>query len=125
MMDCQNGFWSFQLRDFINTLVLCATIFAIYFGPIKAVKITRDNDERREKRRREFEIFSNLMKTRRMVLDPLHVTTLNLVDVEFYKNETIITAYRAYIENLQKFLPDNLNMLLTNFCVTDTMHFSI
>ena len=106
-MDCQNGFWSFQLRDFINTLVLCATIFAIYFGPIRAVKITRDNDERREKRRREFEIFSNLMKTRRMVLDPIHVTTLNLVDVEFYKNETIIIAYRAYIENLQKFLPDN------------------
>jgi hypothetical protein len=106
-MDCQNGFWCFQLRDFINTLVLFATIFAIYYGPIKAVKITRDNDERREKLRREFEIFSNLMKTRRMVLDPTHVTTLNLVDVEFYKNETIITAYRAYIENLQKFLPDN------------------
>ena len=77
-MDCQNGFWCFQLRDLINTLVLVATVAAIYLGPIRAVTITRDNDERREKRRREIEIFFNLMRTRRAILDPLRGKTWSL-----------------------------------------------
>jgi hypothetical protein len=106
-MDCQNGFWYFQLRDLINTLVLVATVVAIYIGPIRAVKITRDNDERREKRRREIEIFFNLMRTRRAILDPLRVMALNLIEAEFFGNTKIIDTYRAYIVNLEKYLPDN------------------
>lgn len=106
-MDCQSGFWCFQLKDLINTLVLVATVVAIYLGPIRAVTITRDNDERREKRRREIEIFFNLMKTRQVTLDPVHVMALNLIEVEFYGNTNIINAYRAYIDNLQKYLADN------------------
>ncbi|MGO9768894.1 MAG: DUF6680 family protein [Roseiarcus sp.] len=105
-MDCPNGFWCIQIKDVINTLVLVATIMAIYLGPIRAVKFTRYNDERREKKRREFEIFSNLMKTRRMVLDPIHVTSLNLIEVEFFAQEQVIKSYRLYIENLTKTIPD-------------------
>ena len=106
-MNCPDGFWCFQLKDYVNTLILIATVFAIYYGPIRAVTITRDNDERREKRRRELDIFSNLMKTRRVALDPVHVMSLNLIEVEFYRNEEIIKTYHAYIENLERSLPDN------------------
>jgi hypothetical protein len=101
-MECPNGFWCLQIKDVINTLVLIVTIFAIYRGPIKAVQVTRENDERREKIRRQFSIFSNLMKTRRMILDPVHVSSLNLVEVEFHEIPAIITAYRAYLDYLNK-----------------------
>jgi hypothetical protein len=106
-MDCQNGFWCLQLSDLINTLVLVATVAAIYLGHIRAVTITRDNDERREKRRREIEILFNLMRTRRAILDTLRVMALNLIEAEFFGNTKIIEAYRAYIVNLEKYLPDN------------------
>ena len=106
-MDCQNGFWCFQLKDAINTLVLIVTLFAIYIGPIRAVKKTRDDDVSREKTRRQIEIFSNLMKTRRVTLDPLHVMSLNMIEVEFHGNEPIKIAYRAYIENLMRQIPES------------------
>jgi hypothetical protein len=101
------GFWSLRFKDILDLLILLATIVAIYYGPIRAVQISRANDDRREKRRREFEIFSNLMKTRRMVLDPLHVVSLNLVEVEFFKNADVIAAYRSYIDNLNKRIPES------------------
>jgi hypothetical protein len=106
-VSCPDGFWCFQLKDAINTIVLVATIVAIYLGPIRAVKISRDNDKLREAHRRKFSIFSNLMKTRRMILDPLHVSSLNIVEVEFHGHADIIRAYRAYLDYLNK--PIQLN----------------
>ena len=106
-MDCPSGFWCFQLKDFVNTLVLIVTIIAVYIGPIRAVQITRENDLERERTRRQIEIFSNLMKTRRVTLDPLHVMSLNLIEVEFHGSSTIIQAYRAYIDTLAKPVPSS------------------
>ena len=83
-MDCTNGFRCFQLRDLINTLVLIATIVAIFLGPIRAVRITRKNDAEKAKRDRRYNIFHNLMRTRRIHLAPDRVTALNLVQLEFY-----------------------------------------
>jgi hypothetical protein len=108
-MSCPDGFWCFQLKDAINTIVLIFTIIAIYLGPIRAVAISRDNEALREAHRRKFSIFSNLMKTRRMILDPLHVSTLNIVEVEFHGDANIIKAYRAYLDYLNKPFPVNLS----------------
>lgn len=104
-MGPENSFWSLQFKDVLTILVLCATIFAIYYGPIKAVQITRENDTKHEKRRRQFDVFHALMKTRRFNLAPDHVMALNLVQVEFYGHERIDTAYRAYIALLYSKFP--------------------
>ena len=46
-------------------LVLSAiTIFAIYYGPIKALKIQRQLDQEREARNRKLLIFKTLMSNR-------------------------------------------------------------
>lgn len=82
--ECSSGFWCFQLKDLINSLVLIVTVFAIIYGPVVAVKISRSQENLREKIRRQYDIFHNLIKTRRMVLAPDHVTALNLVQIEFY-----------------------------------------
>lgn len=95
-----DGFWDMQFKDVLTLLVLIATIAAIYWGPIRAVQITRDNDEKREALRRKHAIFHSLMKTRRFALDPEHVMALNLIQVEFYNHPKIDAAYRHYISLL-------------------------
>ena len=99
-MNCTSGFWCFQLKDFINVLILAATIVAIYLGPIRAVAISRKNDEERDKRRRQYEIFHSLMKTRRIALAAEHVMALNVIVIEFYGHQKINDAFKRYVENL-------------------------
>lgn len=99
------SFWSLQFRDLLNVLILLATIAAIVWGPIKAVQITRANDDAREKLRRQFDIFHSLMKTRRFVLSPEHVMALNMVQVDFYKKPKIDAAYRIYMALLSREVP--------------------
>lgn len=92
-----SDFWALQFKDVINIAILLATIAAIYFGPIKAVQISRENAREDEKRRRQFDVFHNLMKTRRFSLSPEHVMALNLVQVDFYGLEKIQAAYKRYL----------------------------
>jgi hypothetical protein len=74
-------------------------------GPIIALKMTRDLDERRETIRRKSEIFQALMKTRRFNLALEHVMALNLIQVEFYGNARIDNAYKIYINLLHRVAP--------------------
>lgn len=90
-------FWALQFKDIINIGILLATVAAIVFGPIKAVQISRENAKEDEKRRRQFDVFHNLMKTRRFSLSPEHVMALNLVQVDFYGLEKIQAAYKRYV----------------------------
>lgn len=100
------SFWSLKLSDIINIIILVATIVAIYFGPIRAVEVARQNDIAREATRRKREIFAALMRTRNANLMPEHVWSLNLIQVEFAQKESIIGAYKAYIANLGRAMPD-------------------
>src|SRR5450759_4377747 len=77
-MECPQGFWCMQFRDWLNVLILIITALAIIIGPIAAVKITLNHEERRERNRRKYNTFHSLMKTRRVTLAPEHVTALNL-----------------------------------------------
>lgn len=94
-----------ELKDWINTAILVATIVAIIYGPIKAVSLTRDADERREKKRRQYNILHSLMRTRAFTLHADHVAALNLVQLEFYGNEKIDQAFRRYMEHLSTRAP--------------------
>jgi len=82
-----------------------ATIFAVFAGPITAVLITRKIDQMRFKKERRLDVFKTLMRTRRIALNPDHVSALNLVEVEFWGCEKVQKLYRLYWENLHKLLP--------------------
>jgi hypothetical protein len=99
-------FWSLKLSDVINFLILVATIVAIYFGPIKAVEISRRNDEIREAARRKREIFAPLMRTRRAAMTADHVWALNLIQLEFATNDAVVRAHKEYIANLYEVAPE-------------------
>jgi hypothetical protein len=98
-------FWSIQLRDILNFLILIATIVAIFWGPIKAVQITRAHDPYREERRRKLDIFNALMRTRRIILSHDRVMALNLVQAEFYDDTRVIESFKRYIEHFSQPVP--------------------
>jgi hypothetical protein len=50
------------------------------------------------------------MKTRRVTLSAEHVTSLNVIQIEFNDDERVISAYKKYIDNLAgPPLPPNSN----------------
>jgi len=99
-MDSQNGFWFMQFKDYLNLAILVATVVAIIYGPIVAVRITLRSEDRREKTRRKYQTFYALMRTRRGTLSPEHVAALNTIQTEFHDDEKVIVAYKKHIENL-------------------------
>jgi hypothetical protein len=94
-----------DIKDWINTAILLATIFAIIYGPIRAVKITRDADEARDVKRRQYNILHSLMRTRSVTLHTDHVAALNLVQLEFYGHKEVDQAFRRYREHLSMLSP--------------------
>lgn len=70
----------------IGAILSAVTIFAIYYGPISALKTQRKLDEEREARNRKLYIFKTLMSNRATRVSPLYVQALNLIDVEFTAN---------------------------------------
>ncbi len=70
----------------VGVILSGITIWAIYYGPIKALKIQRQLDSEREERSRKLNIFKTLMSHRAQRLSPSYVQALNLIDVEFTAN---------------------------------------
>lgn len=94
----------------IGVILSAITIFAIYYGPIKALKIQRQLDTEREDRNRKMNIFKTLMSYRVTRLAPSFVQALNLIDIEFTgKNEKEKAVREAWKE---------LNDLYTNYETT-------
>lgn len=101
------GFWTIHLKDLIEVGILLLTAWAIWYGPQKAVQLTRDGDVRREAQRRKHDVFHQLMRTRGITLHPDHVMALNLIQLEFYEFPSVQAAYRRYVEDLYKPNPTN------------------
>jgi hypothetical protein len=99
-MNCPEGFWCMQFKDWLNVAILIITAVAIVIGPIVAVQVTLRFEEKREKRRRKYDTFHALMRTRRVTLSPDHVTALNVIQTEFHEDNRVIAAYKKYIDNL-------------------------
>lgn len=99
-MNCPDGFWCLQFKDWLNAAILVVTVIAIVYGPIVAVRLTQHGEEERERIRRKYQTFYNLMKTRRVTLSGDHVSALNVIQTEFHDDEKVIDAYKKYIDNL-------------------------
>jgi hypothetical protein len=113
------------LKDWINIAILIATTIAIIAGPIVAVHLTRLVDENKERRARQFSVFHELMRTRKVKLSLEHVSALNVVQIEFYGCEKIVTAYQAYIQQLNSPLPREPEALDHRFKEWDDTFFTM
>lgn len=97
-----NDFWVFQAKDLVNILILLITAWAVFYGPIRAVKVAREQETQAARVRQKAEIFATLMKTRRFQLDPEHVAALNLIQVFFGDEPAVLAAYKGYIRLLSR-----------------------
>lgn len=95
-------FWTFQAKDMVSIGILLLTAWAVYYGPIRAVKVARQEETKAMLLRQKSEIFASLMKTRRFQLDAEHVSALNLIQVYYGDTTTVILAYKAYIRLLSR-----------------------
>jgi hypothetical protein len=77
-----------------------ATVTALLAGPIVAVLITRWLEERRLTNSRRMDIFRTLMRTRRTTLSLDHIGALNLIEIEYAKDTSVLTAWRALFTHL-------------------------
>lgn len=83
------------------------TATAAIVGPVVAVWITRMSDDRKEVQGRRMDIFRTLMRTRKMPVHFDHVGALNLIEIEFAKDESVIRAWKEYLQNLSEPFPLN------------------
>ena len=79
-------------------------ILAVFSGPIVAVRLTRNLDNKKEIRGRKLDIFKTLMATRAYAVSWDHVQALNRIDLEFDKNnkkeKEVIEAWKGYLDLL-------------------------
>jgi hypothetical protein len=81
------------------------TLAAIVVGPILAVVVSQLRDDRRNAADRRLKVFRDLLQTRGLRLDPVHVGALNLVDLEFYRFPDVRSSYANYISHLNSPMP--------------------
>lgn len=97
-----DGFWTFRAPDIVNALILIITAFAVFYGPVRAVRVARQEEVAASRIRQKADIFASLMKTRKFQLDPEHVASLNLIQVYFSDDDAVINSYKAYIRMLYR-----------------------
>jgi len=76
------------------------TIAAIFLGPILAVVASQVIDHLRASRQRKMDVFKTLMRLRRTPMYPEFVGALNLVELEFRKNQAVQEKWRALLDHL-------------------------
>ncbi|AUR00012.1 DUF6680 family protein [Phaeobacter inhibens] len=91
-----------------STVYAICTLIAILAGPIIAVLLTRHNDRKSGNQRRRLSVFRDLMQTRGIRLDPLHVAALNVVELEFYEDKQVRQAFKTYIDHLSSPMPSSV-----------------
>ena len=81
-------------------------IAAVIVGPILAVQIQKFIESRNAIKDRKMQIFRTLMATRATPISPLHVEALNMIDIEFHKDKTIVGAWKLLLDNFANYPKD-------------------
>jgi len=75
-----------------------ATIAAVIVGPIAAVVITLFNEARRRTRELQTQTLRMLISTRHLPGDASYNTAINLIPVDFNREQAVMKAWSDYIE---------------------------
>ncbi|WP_392338172.1 DUF6680 family protein [Loktanella salsilacus] len=86
--------------------IALASLIAIIAGPVLAVKVTRIQDKENAAESRKYQILSDLMRTRQARIDPIHVSALNLIQLEFYGQKDVLSAFKNYAAHLNSHFPE-------------------
>ncbi len=76
------------------------TVIAILLAPIIALQVQTRLDAAKEKSQRKLIIFKTLIATYTTRVSPDHVQALNMINIEFYGNESVLGSWRLYQQHL-------------------------
>jgi len=84
----------------VSVLILIATVYVIYKGPIDAVRIGRDLNDQQLQDSSKRSLFLRLFAYRGSPVHYEFVNALNQIDLVFHDNPTVIQAWHKYYEAL-------------------------
>lgn len=82
-------------------------VLAVFLSPLIALRVGKLLDSLSDAKRRKEEIFNTLMETRAQPLTYEHVRALNKIDIAFYKNKEVRSAWNTYRDHLNSSRGDN------------------
>ena len=82
------------------------TVLAILAAPIFALQIQKYIEDRKEVKERKMQIFRTLMATRANRLNLNHIEALNMIDIEFFKNEKVKEKWKLLLDNFVNYPQD-------------------
>ena len=86
---------------FINTIILCVTIYVIRKSPTDAIKIGRQLNDAQQKDDAKRGLFLTLFSLRGNALHYDFVRSLNQIDVVFEDTPSVLKAWHTHYDSLQ------------------------
>jgi hypothetical protein len=74
-----------------------AIVAATFLGPIAAIGVSLWRERRSRIRERQMWIFRTLMATRKVAVREEHVSAINQIEVEFFSDRVVMSAWQNYI----------------------------
>jgi hypothetical protein len=84
----------------ITFLILCVTAYAVYFAPLKAVKIGRELNDEQNQLKAKSDLFLTLFSLRGNPTNYTFVECLNKIDVVFQDTPPVMTAWNKLFDSL-------------------------
>lgn len=85
-------------------------ILAVLLSPLIAIRVQKYIEKWQESRVRKLNIFKTLMATRGTPISPQRVGALNMIDLEFDKNDdnemVVLEAWKIYLDHVNVAPPD-------------------
>jgi hypothetical protein len=95
----------------ISLMILCATVYYIYYSPIKAVQIGRELNEEKNKLDAKRELFLMLFSLRGNPTNYNFVNGLNRIDIVFEDDADVLNSWNKLYDSLnQKDLTDPIGI---------------
>jgi len=91
----------------VSLTFLIVNLLAIFLGPIFAVLVAQYLNRKSEAFDRRMEVFRDLMRHRRTILNSEYVGALNLVEVEFSDFPEVLSKWRDLHDHLNNVFDDN------------------
>lgn len=82
------------------TFLSFLTILALILGPVIAVRVERLIAKMEKDKQNKKQLFSVLMATRGIPLDPKHIEALNLIDIVFHGDKKVIESWKLLWDHL-------------------------
>ncbi len=92
---------SLAIATLVATIVVgLITVSAIAFSPIIALRIQKAEEDNKDIKQKQLNIFKALMATQAARVSPEHCYALNMIDIEFYGCKNVLSSWATYKAHL-------------------------